>query len=59
MPKNFRHAIPMLLCFSNGGRGFFSRMGGARTAGVGAISSGRMIGVQATGFGHMMCFGPV
>jgi len=65
MPKNFKQAIPMLLGFCNGGSvGFFSvtgpgGVGGAREELVDGLSSGRVIGVHDTGFGQMMCFGPV
>lgn len=65
MPRNFKQAIPMLLGFCNGGSvGFFSVLGvgGAGRAEeelVGGLSSGRAIGVHDTGFGQMMCFGPV
>lgn len=62
MPKNFKQAIPMLLGFCNGGGvGFLSMMGtgGPGRAGEGWVSSGRVIGMHETGFGQMMCFGPV
>jgi len=56
MPKNFKQAIPMLFGFCNGGSvGFFSVMG--RGAGEDGLSSGRVMGVDDTGFGQMMCCG--
>jgi len=62
MPKNFKQAMPMLLCFSSGG--IVGLIGNGNSTG-GGISEDifSMPEIQIdwddTGLGQMMCFGPV